>query len=227
MGMRADVGRAIGIGWRSFRATVIPLLLIWGFAALLVVAYYFVAPLGDYFAALEDWHARSGIWGVVANRVVFCGLVPAAFMLSVKGLREPRVWAVCIAQTVWSIAWGVICNKGFQLQARWFGSGNDWVTLCLKTGVDQFVFTPFVISPASAAFCFWLARDLSFARTHREWPQRFYRNLVLPNLLANWCISIPVTFAMFSFPTVLQIHVNSLNMAFASQLFLQIGRRTS
>jgi len=44
--------------------------------------------------------------------------------------------------------------------------------------------------------------------------------------VAGWVISIPVTAVMFTFPTALQIHVNSLNCAVATILLLQIGRRS-
>lgn len=202
------------------------MLLIWGFAFILIAAYYFVPVFGSYFALLEDWHIRFGLWAVIADRILFCGLVPAVFMLTIKGLREPRVWVVCLLLTIWNLIWGIVCDVGFRLQAFLFGSDSDWGTLLMKTCVDQFVFAPLVIAPANAMFCFWLARDLSFVRVRREWPKRTYKDLVVPNLFANWLIAIPVTFIMFSFPTPLQIHINSLCCSFAALLFLQIGRRT-
>jgi len=219
--------KAVAIGVRSLRATIVPLVMIWGFSAVVVFAYYAVSPAHRYFELLRWWHEQHGVIAVLMDRTVFCGLVPALFMLAVRELRQRYVMRTCALQVAWSCLWGYLCNAGFHLQAHLFGNGIDWLTLALKTSVDQFVLTPLLISPANAVFCFWLARDQSFRRTRAKWPARFFRDLVAPNLLANWCVSVPVTLMMFVFPTEIQIHVNSLNCAFAMLLFLQIGKRTS
>ena len=50
--------------------------------------------------------------------------------------------------------------------------------------------------------------------------------MVLPNLIPNWIVWIPVSLAVFSFPYALQIHVNGLVCTFWTLMCLQIGRRT-
>ena len=53
-----------------------------------------------------------------------------------------------------------------------------------------------------------------------------FRRMVLPNLLPNWVVWIPVSLVVFSFPFPLQIHVNGLICTFWTLMCLQIGRRT-
>ena len=72
----------------------------------------------------------------------------------------------------------------------------------------------------------WIGRGFSFRRTHAEWPRHFYRELVAPNLVSNWCVWFPVQFTVFMFPLDLQIHMNGLVCAFWTLMCLQIGRRT-
>ena len=55
-------------------------------------------------------------------------------------------------------------------------------------------------------------------------PKSFYSGLVLPNLLANWVLWIPVTFAIHMFPTPLQIQLSGMASALFSLMLLAIGR---
>ena len=121
---------------------------------------------------------------------------------------------------------GSICNVFFALQDVLFGAGADVPTLFVKMAVDQFVWTVFFVSPATAACFFWVGRDCSWRRTRQEWPRRFYWQLVLPNLLPNWCVAIPVNLVIYAFPLSLRIHILGLTSAFWMLMCLQIGTRT-
>jgi hypothetical protein len=50
---------------------------------------------------------------------------------------------------------------------------------------------------------------------------------VLPNLLVNWALWIPATYAIHMFPTPLQIQLAGLASALLSLMMLAIGRRGS
>ena len=90
--------------------------------------------------------------------------------------------------------------------------------------VCQFVWTPIFFAPVGAVVYFWIGRDFSFERFCKEMPDRFYYGLVLPNLLVNWVLWIPVTFAIHAFPTPLQIQLSGLAAALFSLMLLAIGR---
>ena len=91
---------------------------------------------------------------------------------------------------------------------------------------DEFGLTLFLTAPADAAFFFWVGRDFSIARAWRERPQRFFFGLVLPNLISNWCVWIPVSLVIFAFPLPLQVQVSGFVAAFWTLMCLQIGLRT-
>jgi uncharacterized membrane-anchored protein len=82
------------------------------------------------------------------------------------------------------------------------------------------VWTPIFFAPVGAVVYFWIGRDFSFERFRKDMPDRFYHGLVLPNLLVNWVLWIPVTFAIHAFPTPLQIQLSGLAAALFS-LMLQ------
>ena len=213
------------IGWESARANAVPAAALWLFALCLVLAHRFVPAASAALESVRSWQETYGWRAVVASRIVFNGLVPGAFLLCVRSIRPRRPFVTIFAQTVFGCAFGLFCDAFFRLQSAWFGTGIP--ALLLKTAVDQFVWTVLVISPINALFFFWASRDFSFERTRLEWPRDgVVRELVMPNLVANWFVFIPVALTTYLFPLDLQIHVNGLVGAFWTLLCLQIGARS-
>ncbi len=215
------------IGWESAKANAVPMLLLWMLAAGTVLVYYFVPDAAAAFEPLRRWQVEGGWWTAFLNRVFFLGLLPGVFLLTVRSLRPERPLATIAAQTLWCGAWGIVTDWLYRFQAAMFGCGADFMTLLVKTLFDQFVFTAFLNAPANAAFFFWVSRNFSVARFRAECPRRFVRGLVLPNLVSNWCVGIPATFALYAFPPPLQMQVSGFVYAFWILMCLQIGRRSA
>jgi len=220
--------KPIKIGWGAAKANVVPMFVLWSFALILVLSYYFIPTVSACLGTVRTWQETLGWKSVVASRILFNGLVPGVFLLGVKAIRPRRPFATIFAQTVFGCVFGLFCDAFFRLQSVWFGSGTEISTLVLKTVVDQFVWTVLVISPANAVFFFWVAREFSLNRVRQEWPRHgVIAELVLPNLIPNWFVGIPAIFATYAFPLDLQIHVNGLVSAFWMLLCLQIGARSA
>ena len=218
--------KQLRIGVAAARANLWPAVVLWTLAAALVAAYYGCAGTAEVLAPLSRRLAASGWIAPFLNRVIFCGLVPGLFLVFVPSLRPRHVGLVIMLEMVWNGSLGVVADGFFHLLCRLFGEGHDAWTLLLKAAVDQFVWTVVFIAPVNAVFHFWLARDCSFALVRREWPRRFYADLVAPNLVSNWSVWIPVQLAVFAFPVDLQIHVGGLVCALWILMSLQIGMRT-
>lgn len=222
-----DLQGALKIGLSSARANAVPTCLLWAFAALLVTAYYSVPAATEMFETVRLWQEKEGAFAVLASRVVFNGVLPGVFLLSVKSIRPKHPFSVVFAQAMFGCLMGLACDMYFRLQCVWFGTGTDFSVLALKTLTDQFIWTVAVIAPVNAVFFFWLGRDFSLSRFRRDWPSgRFLKALLLPNLVANWIVGIPAIFATYAFPVDLQIHVNGLVSAFWMLMCLQIGKRS-
>ena len=219
-------GNPFRIGWNSARANAVPMVVLWAMAALLATGYYFIPGVAGVLEPVREFQVRGGWVAPFLNRVVFCGILPGIFLLSIQSIRRRRPFVVIGVQSVWNGLMGIAGDWAFRLLNAMFGGGVDMWTLVLKTAMDQFVWTVLFIAPANAIFYFWVARDFSLLRTFRDWPRRFYGELVAPNLLSNWAVWIPVQFATFLFPVDLQIHVNGFICAFWILMCLQIGGRT-
>ena len=200
------------------------MVVLWAVSVAMVLAYYALPAVPAALEPLARWQRESGWLAAFLNRVVFCGLIPGVFVVCVKSLRPKHVVVVIAVQTVWSGFCGVVSDCMFSLNAHLFGTGVDFLTLCVKTAVCQFVWTPLFFAPIGAVVYFWMGRDFSAERFRREMPSRFYYGLVLPNLLVNWVLWIPVTFAIHMFPTPLQIQLSGMTSALFSLMLLAVGR---
>lgn len=215
------------VGWESAKANAVPMVLLWLLAAATVATYYAVPGAAAVFGPLQRWHIEGGWVAAFLNRTFFLGLLPGVFLLTVRSLRPEKPWMTIIAQTLWCGIWGVISDWLYQFQCFMFGNGVDFATLLAKTFFDQFVFTAFLNAPANAVFFFWVSRSFSLSRFRAECPRCFVRGLVLPNLVANWCVGFPTTFLLYTFPPPLQLQVSGFIYAFWILMCLQIARRSA
>lgn len=217
---------ALRIGLRSARANAVPMVVLWLLAAATVWAYYSVPAVAAALEPLLRWQTGSGWLAAFLNRVFFNGLLPGVFLLAIPTIRPKYVLLVIAAQALWGGCWGVATDFFFRGLDLLFGPGRDFATLFCKMLSDAFGFTLLISAPADAAFFFWIGREFSFARAWRERPKRFFLELVLPNLISNWCVWMPVSLAIFAFPLPLQVQLSGFAAAFWTLMCLQIGVRT-
>ena len=224
MKFAVDIRGAIRIGLASARANLVPMVVLWASAGALVAGYYFVPGIERGLEPVRQWQADCGWAAAFLNRFVFCGILPGVFVLTMKTLSVPRPGLVIAAQTLWSGICGIVSGWMFELHALWFGTGMDFGTLCAKTAMQQFVWTPFFFAPAGALVYFWIGRDFSWQRCKADYSQEFWWKTALPNLFANWVVWIPCAMLIHMFPTALQIQLTGFVNAFFCLVLLWIGR---
>ena len=226
MKLTGSFATAFRIGLAAARANLVPMVMLWALAGVSVGAYYFLAPFREMLEPIAAWHGTWGWRAAFISQAVFCGILPGAFLLAIRSIRPQHPFLTILAQSLWCGTFGICCNELFHLMARSFGDNAHVSTVLVKSAFDQFVWTVAVIAPANAVFFFWVGRDFSLERVKREWPSPFFRRMVLPNLIPNWIVWIPMSLAIFAFPFPLQIHVNGIVCAFWTLMCIQIGKRT-
>lgn len=198
---------AFRIGLESARANRVPMVVLWVLAVLMVLVFYRVPSADVVFGPLTKWQTQSGWVAAFLNRVIFCGVIPGVFLLSVRSIRPPRPLLTIVVYSLWGGLWGIACDGFFTLQAAMFGEEADLATLVKKTLVDQLVWNVFLCTPVNALFFPWVARDF------RRGPKRSWRDSVwdcLVLLVTNWIVWIPVTVVVYAFPLPLQIQLVGL-----------------
>lgn len=203
---------ALDIGLQSVRVNAMPMVVLWALAIVLVLAYHAIPTVAAALEPLSRWQTASGWGAAFLNRVVFCGLLPGAFMVTVPSIRPPRVGWVVLAYSLWGGFWGVIADGFFTLQQAMFGGGTDFLTLAAKTAVDQFVWNVIICTPANAVFFAWVSRDFKSGPPLNR--KAFLTESCLPLLVSNWIVFIPVTVVTYAFPLPLQIQLSGLVGAF-------------
>ena len=223
-GLRRSIVWALRVGLTSVRANVLPMVVLWGLALGTVLAYYLLPGTAELFEPIARWQRASGWVAAFLNRFFFCGLLPGVFMLSIARLR-PAVRPILVVVTtgLWGGVWGVLTDGFFQLQGWWFGAEPTVYSILMRTLTDQFVWNVLVVTPSVSAFYYWVSCGFSFVRTREAWPRQWVGRVVLPSLLANWCIWIPVVAAVYAFPVPLQIQVSGFASAFWTLVCLRIG----
>lgn len=207
------------VGWESVRANAVPMAVLWTLAALTVIGYYFVPGFARLLEPLRCWQTESGWVAAFLNRVIFCGLLPGVFLVSVKAIRPLHPWATTLAYCLWSGPWGILCDWFFTLQTMMFGSGTDVTTIALKLSVEYLVWTAIICVPPAVVFFFWLSRDFSLARTRREWPRHFIRDACVPLFVSDICVWVPVSAVVYLFPLPLQVQL----VGFAGSFWMLVG----
>ena len=221
---RFPVRAALARGLESARVNRLPIAVIWCVAAILVGSYFLSPAVRALLEPVADWHRAWGWKAAALSLAVFCGLIPGIFQLTVREIRPKRPFLTIFVQVLWCGFSGAVVNRFFAFQAWLFGSDASFTTLLLKTLVDQFVWTVFIVAPANSVFFLWLGHGCSLARTRREWPRRFFAESYLPNLFAGWCVWFPTIFMVYSFPVALQVHLNGLVCAFWILMCNYLGR---
>ena len=223
---KSDFAAAVRIARASVQANFVPMLLLQFAAVGIVLAYCLVPSVRAAVEPVADWHRQWGWRAAFLSQAFFCGLLPGIILLCFRSIRPCHPFKTILAQSLWCGAFGIANNALFRLMADAWGDQTAILPIVAKASFDQFVWTVLVIAPANAVFFFWLGRDFSLTRVRAEWPRPFFRRMVLPNLIPNWVVWIPVSLAIFSFPYALQIHVNGLACTFWTLMCLQIGSRT-
>ena len=96
----------------------------------------------------------------------------------------------------------------------WFGAEASPAVIVKKVLVDQFVYTAGFAAPF-AVICFaWKNGGYSLAPLRGLFHHQAYVERVLPTLVANWTVWIPVVTVLYSLPPLLQIPLYSLALCF-------------
>ena len=210
---------------QSVRANFVPMIVLWTLAAAFLVLYYWMPGGAALFGPLKDWQTQGGAGAAFLNRVLFLGILPGAFLLSVRSIRPPRPYLTILAYALWGGVWGVFDDVFFTVLADWFGNGTDVGTLVKKTLAGQLIGTILVGLVPGTLFFRWVAADFSIRRVRAEWPWRFFREACLSLLLANWIVWIPVNICTYAFPLPLQIQLVGLAGCFWMLVGFQTGKK--
>lgn len=219
----ADVVRP---GLRAIRAVWRPFTLVLVCAAALVVAYYSVPAFTRACENIAQAKARWGYLFSAVGGVVAGSFVPELFKrLTLPGHRIFHRIGEIALDCLYFAGMGVLVDMLFRVLNIVVGIEPSPRNAAVKMLMDQFIFTP-TLGVGIAAVYFPLRQSgWDFARIFRGFgTPRWYVLRVMPLLVPGWCFWIPMTFLVYSLPSLLQMPMSICGTAAWSLLMIAITR---
>ncbi len=195
-----------------------------------VLAYFYAPATREIFDTLAAWKSRWGYAYSSVTAIIAGALVPETLRILVfqKGRPTRRnLGNFLFAAAFWGYS-GIQVDFFYRMQAVWFGTGADFITVLKKVLVDQLVYCPVLAAPMSVILYDWRAAGFRIDRLPGFFTREFYVQSILPTLFANWGVWIPIVAALYSLPSLLQIPLFSLALSLWVILFTWMSeQRTS
>lgn len=204
---------AVRLGWAGARENLLPGAVLWTLGLAIVICYYQLAAVGEFFDLIGRFKNASSPWVAIASTALFGSLIPwlAQVALLPAEKRQP------FRQVPWLLLfWGA---HGWQvdilytLQAQVFGNGVDVVTIAKKTLVDQFLWVPILAVHQVLLAYLFIENDLSLTRVKEALLRKSYLARAVPLMIANWVVWVPSVSLVYLFPLPLQLPLMNLILA--------------
>ena len=212
-------------GLRSARANLVPGLVLQAFALAVVLGYYFYPPIRDGLDALSDLRARMGFWFGIVFTGLFGGLLPLLYLKATPATRALYTWKQGGALTLFWSYKGVEIGLWYAFQARVIGTGSDAGTIAIKSIIDQFVYCPVWAIPTTATFYLWCSTHFDPRAVLADLrAPRWYIRRVLPMLIANLGVWLPLVCIIYALPTPLQLPLQNIVLCFFTLMLAHMSQ---
>ncbi len=211
---RIVIRTSIAAGWEAAWRNRLAGIALWIFGCAIVAGYYFIPGIHQ---LLEQVAGIKTRWGLVFSAIstgLFGGLIPSLIQSIPAAAQRTGQPAWLASNTLFWAAKGIEIDLFYRLQALLFGDTVGVSTILLKTAVDQLVYVPTVGLVNVILFFVWRECQYEFEKTRSALGRYWYRQRVLPVLIANWLIWLPAVVLIYCFPLALQLPIQNLILCF-------------
>jgi hypothetical protein len=197
-------------GLRAARANVVPGLIVQAVMVSLLLAYFFHPPTREWLERLAEVKIRWGYAYSALAAVIAGAAVPELLRIVVfqKGrLVGKNLSNFVFAAVFWTLI-GMLVDLFYRYQATWWGDEAAVSVVIPQVLVDQFVFTPLITAPLTTWLYEW--KDRGYRMRPGFFTLGYYRDNILPTLVAIWGVWIPIVTILYTLPEPLQIPMYSL-----------------
>jgi len=213
-------------GWRAGRANLVPGVALWLIGSVLVFAYYYHAPTHAALERLTELHARMGLTFSLLATMICGGLLPILYLRRDPAVRADYQLRNCLFLLAFWGYKGVEIELWYRLLAHVVGSDNSVRTIAIKGALDQFLYSPFFAVPLTVLVFSFNHAGLRFAPVLADVRAGgWFRRQVLPTVVANAALWIPMVCLVYALPLPLQTLLFDLALCFCILLIAHIIRR--
>jgi hypothetical protein len=212
--------------WNALKDNWVPAIGIWVLGALVVYGYYhggFVRSVSDEVLVLRG---KYGLLYPIASMVVFGAILPSFSQIAIR----PSDARLAMTRLPWlALFWaykGVEIEYFYKLQAVVWGDSPSFWHVAAKVFTDQFIYNPILGAVTLILALRWIARRVGEipADTKILGPG-WYKQLVVPLLVATWVLWIPAVSLVYMMPTALQLPLANLIMWLWSMMLIFMAKQ--
>ena len=180
-----------------------------------LLAWYFHPPTTAWLGSLADFKDRWGYAYSALAAIVAGAVIPELLRVLVfQGGRPARknLANLAFGALFWCFM-GVVVDAFYRLQAGWFGAEATFPVVLRKVLMDQFVYNPLFAAPITAVMYDLKQGGYRLGPLLARLNLQYYREVVVPTLVATWGVWIPVVSILYSLPTALQVPLFGLALS--------------
>ncbi len=208
--MDSTLRQAVSKGLRAARANIIPGLIIWFLAGMVITLWFTSETFQYYLNQLTTFKNSYNYTFAFISTAIAGGVIPGI----VQGIFKlhPQAWR----QLKWiALYWGikgVELNAFYALQAYMFGDDYETSTLVYKTMLDQLIYIPLWGVPGMLVI--YTIIECGMTGLRNDLKDSWIKKHLLPILLANWGVWMPTVALIYVLPMPLQLPLQNLILCF-------------
>lgn len=218
------MNKILSLSAKSFNQNLKPGIVLWLFALVLVLMYYFYQPSKALFDVFGELKIQFGSNYAIVSTAFFGGLIPFIYLYLSKQITKLVLPELLFYLVFW--AWkGWEVDLFYTYQGYWFGDNPDFSTIITKMLVDQFVYSFLWAAPTIAILYLWKNCQFNIRLFRKELNSEFFRVKLPAVIISNWLVWIPAVSIIYSLPVKLQIPLFNLVLCFWVILLAVLNKR--
>jgi len=195
------------LAWQAIRKNLLPGLVLQILMIALLVAWFINPPTRHVLEVIAQWKKNFGYLFSAAAAAAAAGVLPEILRILFfqRGRFHRRNFSNLLFGIIYWACMGLMIDAFYRCQALFFGNASDVRTVIIKVCVDMILFTPLVACPLAVVCYRWRDRNFDFSSFLDVGKAGFYRRAILPVLVANWVVWIPVVCVIYAMPPALQV----------------------
>ena len=205
----------LSAGFQAAKANVIPGLIVQGLMLAIVLGYYFYPPMTRCLEVVAGLKSRYGLLYSCISAIIAGCLIPE--LLTIAVFQRWRANAANLNTMIFAaIYWGYggcVVDLLYRGQALLFGDAITFPIVFKKVLVDQLIFNPLYAAPFVVIAYDWKNSGYALSAFKGVFTWMYYKNRVIPVLIATWAVWVPIVCVLYSLPQLLQVPLFSLALS--------------
>ena len=204
------------IGWEAVRANAVPAFIIQALMLAILLGYYLHPGFAGVLNQLAELKRTYGLVFVVLATILAGAIAPEIFLVLFfqRGqIRPENLRNLLFTAPIWAVA-GISVDLLYRGLAALLGDEPSAGVVVAKICIDQFLYNVLFAAPYTVIAYHLKNSGHSSAHVRGCFSFEYYKDKIVPTLLTNWAVWIPLTAMIYSLPLALQFPLFSLALTF-------------